>query len=369
MRQPVRARLALILAAGVFAGTAIAAGPRHQPRYLDHPIDVIDIHMHPGTYENLGPVGRDYLRATLPNFLPDFLKDLSLSMASRFLLNPYGPWIGIKHECEQAGVRLCGLFSVYAPLTWGVAANEDTTRYLDDRRNQGADGKPVFFGLASVRMQNWELNETQELAQLRQSLKHPLMKGIKLAFIHNAIPLDDAQYDSIYQVAAALNVPVYHHVGSSPLQKLTDFPTAAARADYLRSYDPAGLERAIRKFPTVKFILGHMGFDFNNEGVDATDQVLALAERYANVFLEISAFGDPMHDPQGSAMLAILASIKDRGLIDRTIYGSDGPTIPGGTKTYLVATLSAMEKLGFSHAEAQAVLAENSIKLFKLPRP
>jgi predicted TIM-barrel fold metal-dependent hydrolase len=358
--------LAILLGLGL--SSAQAAGPKNRPVYLGQPLEAIDIHMHPGRYEDLGPVGRDFLRKTLPNFLPTFLKDFSLSAASSFLLNPYGAFIGIKSDCEQAGVTMCGLFAVYAPETWGVTSNETLLGYLNDKKNKASDGKPIFFGLASVRMQDWAETEQAELANLRKTLDHPLVRGIKLAFIHNSIPLDDPQYDSVYTVAEQYQVPVYHHVGSSPLRKLSDFATEAEQEQYLKSYDPARLERAIKKFPNTNFILGHMGFDFNKEGYNSLDTVLDLAERYPNVYLEISAFGDPMHDPQGIEMDTVLREIKARNLIGRTIFGSDGPTIPGGTKTYLKSTLSSMEKLGYTYEEAKAVLAENTIRIFRIQR-
>ena len=335
-------------------------------KYLGNAIDVVDLHMHPGRYEDLGPVGRDFLRASLPNALPVSLKDRTLSVAASYLLNPYGNFIGIKTESEQAGLSRVGLFAVYAPDTWGVTSNESVISYLDDLRSHDYMGRPFFFGLASLRLLDWPAKEEQALQQLRQALKHPKMMGIKLAFIHNAIPMNDPKYDSIYQVAQDRSVPVYHHIGSSPLRRLKDFPDRVAQLQYLQSYDPAGLERAIRKFPEVIFIMGHMGYDFNDEGYSFSDKVFELASRYPNVYLEISAFGDALHDPKGVEMYEMLKAIKARGLISRTLYGSDGPSVPGGTEKYLMSTLNNMEKLGFTHSEAEAVLGTNTRRVFKI---
>ena len=335
-------------------------------KYLGQGIDVVDLHMHPGRYEDLGPVGRDFLRASLPNALPVSLKDQTLSVAASYLLNPYGNIIGIKAESEQAGLSRVGLFAVYAHATWGVTSNESIISYLDDPRNFDYKSRSFFFGLASLPLNGWPENEERSLQELRQALKHSYMKGIKLAFIHNSIPLNDSKYDSIYEVAQERGVPVYHHIGSSPLRRLKDFPDSAAQYHYLKSYDPAGLERAIRKFPDVIFIMGHMGYDFNDEGYSFSDKVFDLASRYQNVYLEISAFGDALHDPEGVKMYEMLKAIKARGFISRTLYGSDGPSVPGGTKKYLASTLQNMEKLGFTHSEAEAVLGTNTRRIFKL---
>lgn len=334
--------------------------------YLGMPIEPIDLHMHPGTYEAMGPKGQAFVKGVLPDFLPDFLKGLSLRAIGNFMLDPYGSFIGIKSQCEKAGMKMCGLFAIYAPDTWGVASNEYVLEKLQNSKNKKADGKPMFFGLASVRMQNWNMAEATELAKLREALQEKWFRGIKLAFIHNSIPLDDRQYDSIYTIAAEFDVPVYHHVGSSPLQKLADFEDGEDQQEYISSYDPARLESTIAANPKVKFILGHMGFDFNKEGYDFSEVVYNLAELYPNVYLEISAFGRATYDPEGKSMDQVLFNLKNRGLLDRTIYGSDGPGSPGATEKYIDSVLKSLERSGYSYAEAEAVLKQNAVRIFKL---
>ena len=375
----IRGRLAKwTCSAGIFAAsvtllplareTDAASATRGLPIYRGKPIEVIDMHMHPGRYEDMGPIGKAFLRRTLPGFLPDSFKDLSLGLVAKMIFDPYGMIGGIKSECESAQVTMCGLFAVYAPETWGVTTNERVSGWLDDPRNRDAKGKPFFFGLASVSMTDWPDKEAAALSDLRAGLKHPLMRGIKLAFIHNSIPLDDARYDSIYQVAEEFDVPVYHHVGSSPLRKLVDFSSEGEKRSYLASYDPSHLEQTIASHPNLRFILGHVGFDFNKEGYDFTPEVYALAEKYPNVHLEISGFGTPFHDPKGEIMELVLRSIKYRGLIDRVLFGSDGPTVPGGAKAYIKSTLKAMDKVGYTADEAETVLSRNAVKIFKLDK-
>lgn len=345
---------------------AASSARKSRPNYRGTPISVVDMHMHPGTYEDMGPIGKAFLRRTLPGFLPDSWKDMSLSLAAKILFDPYGLIGGIKSECDSAQVDMCGLFAVYAPETWGVTTNKRVIQWLDDPRNRDVQGKPFFFGLASVSMQDWPAQEEAALNDLRSGLQHHLMKGIKLAFIHNSIPLDDPKYASIYDVAEEFQVPVYHHVGSSPLRKLVDFSSEGDKKSYIASYDPSNLERVIAAHPRLTFILGHVGFDFNQEGYDFQPEVYALAERYPNVYLEISGFGTPFHDPKGEIMETVLKSIKARKLVDRVLFGSDGPTVPGGAKAYVTSTLKAMDRMGYTHDEAETVLARNAKRLFKL---
>lgn len=346
---------------------AVIAAQQTELFFQEQPIAAIDMHLHTGSFSTMGPLGQAFLIKTLNLPLPKWLVKILLNIVSKFQLDPYGKYIGIKTECHRAGMKACVLFSVYAPETWGITSNEFIVSKLNDARNLNQDkSAPYFFGFASVNQTDWEQQETVQLDALRQALSHPDMLGIKLAFIHNSIPLDDRRFDSIYQVAADMNVPVYHHLGSSPLRDLDSFATDAERQTYLKSYDPAYLEAAIADHPNTRFILGHMGFDFNNEGTDYVSAVFDLASRYPNVYLEISAFGRSAYDPEGAVMDAILREARERDLLDRVLYGSDGPGNPGATKEYAQRTLASMARVGLSRDEAENILAKNLIRLTRL---
>jgi predicted TIM-barrel fold metal-dependent hydrolase len=335
--------------------------------YAGETVPAIDMHLHTGRFSTMGPLGQAFLIKTLNLPLPQWLVKALLRWISTFQLDPYGKYIGIQTECYRAGLSACLVFSVYAPETWGITSNEFIIERLNDTRNLNQNGTaPYFFGFASVNQSDWENQEQTQLAALRQALAHPSMLGIKLAFIHNTIPLDDRRFDSIYDVAAETGVPVYHHLGSSPLRDLNSFTSEEDKQKYLRSYNPTYLEQSIADHPNTLFILGHMGFDFNNEGLDFRQEVFSLASKYPNVYLEISAFGRSAYDPDGAAMDAVLSEAKSRGLTTRLLYGSDGPGNPGSTQEYLQRTLASMSRVGYTAQEAKQVLAENLIRLTKL---
>lgn len=346
---------------------SIQAIKNNRVYYLGEEVPAIDMHLHTGQFSTMGPLGQEFLIRTLNLPLPRWLVKVLLGWVSKFQLDPYGKYIGIQTECYRAGLSACVLFAVYAPETWGITSNEFVAGKLSDSRNLNQTGSaPYFFGFASVNQTDWETQESVQLDALRAQLTNPQMLGIKLAFIHNTVPLDDRRYDSIYEVAAEMSVPVYHHLGSSPLRSLESLPSEEERQRYVRSYDPAYLEQSIADHPNTKFILGHMGFDFNNEGTDFVSTVFELASKYPNVYLEISAFGREAYDPDGRVMDAILTEAKARGLLDRVLYGSDGPGNPGSTKKYLDHTLASMQRVGYSVAEARQVLAGNLVRLTKL---
>ena len=327
----------------------------------------IDIHFHAAdSWDQLGSVAQDFIKEKIPNFLPGFLKNMSLKAATGIMYNPYGLF-GILRECNNSGFSHCGLFATYAPNSWGIISNDYVLSKIESDKNLAKKtGKEMFFGLASIDVLDWQKNEKKNLADLDMALKKPGFKGIKLAFIHNEVPLDERAYDSIYEMAITHDVPVYHHVGSSPLRTLDDFETEEQKRNYLKSYDPTLLTFAVKKFAKAKFILGHMGFDFNAEGYDFSDEVFELAKNNDNVYLEISAFGRKLFDPEGKFMDHVMCRLKADGLISRTIFGSDGPLFPGATKEYLVATLKSMQRCGYNAEQVETVLYHNAKAIFKL---
>jgi predicted TIM-barrel fold metal-dependent hydrolase len=332
--------------------------------YQDKPIEVIDIHQHSGKFESMGKLGQAFLLKTLPEFLPEFLKRGLFSTAARFLQAPYGAFIGIQSECTKAKISKCGLMALYAPETWGTTTNNEMIEALDNKKNSTA-GKSQFFAFASLPVNDWETMGAQHLQTLRSALETGKFSAIKLAFIHTYVQLDDPKFDPIYEMAQEFGVPVYHHVGSTPLQAVGDIP-ADKQEQFARSFNPIYLERAISKYPGVKFIMGHMGFDFNKEGFDFTEDVYTMAKKYPNILLEISAFGRASYDIDGTYMDSVLRRLKLENLIPQTIYGSDGPGFPGATKKYLDTTLMSMARVGYQFSEAQSVLSANTLKYFKL---
>ena len=181
------------------------------------------------------------------------------------------------------------------------------------------------------------------------------MIGIKLAHAHQHFRMDDPAYYGIYQLAAVLNKPVYLHTGSSP------FPGTSADPPYT---DPTYLEDAIKLHPGARFILGHLGYNFTNQTPGALDACIRLAKTYPNVFLEPSALGSKGSDPTGENLKQAMARMREAGLVDRIIYGSDGPQSPGFVRDYLQRTVAAMRATGYTVEEAQAVLSGNFARVF-----
>ncbi|MCO7225577.1 amidohydrolase family protein [Pleionea sp. CnH1-48] len=338
----------------------------HESFYLGQELDILDMHLHPGSYDKLGPKGKEFVKCVFPIDLPDAIKIPLLRLFSSFQLNPYGAFIGIKNECRRAAANNCILFATYAPETWGIEPNEDLLGYLDDQRNSFED-KPYFYGLASLSVENWDTEKAASLENLKNALSHPYVVGIKLAFAHTLTPFDDPKYFDVYEVAKEYDKPVYHHVGTSPLRKVSEFDED--ELDFvMRTFDPVYLENAIKQYPDVKFVLGHAGNDANHEGYTKIEEVFHLAEKYDNAYIEISALGSQRHDPNGELMDSVLSRAKSAGIVHKIIYGSDGPGSPGNTKSYKDLVIESMQRVDYTFEEAQLVMAGNARDIFKIPR-
>jgi uncharacterized protein len=62
-----------------------------------------------------------------------------------------------------------------------------------------------------------------------------------------------------------------------------------------------------------------------------------------------------------------MARLREAGLVDRIIYGSDGPQSPGFVADYLDRTVAAMRRAGYTTDEMRAVLAGNFARVFAVP--
>lgn len=307
-------------------------------------LPVIDMHLHPGDWDAIPPATQEFLASRFP-----WPIGLRPAKAARDVLTPDG----ILKEIDRAGVSVGVLFAIYAPRTVGVAANEDVIADVAVHPDR-------FYGMASLRVDRWNEDEATELGRLRDALGQPGMVGIKLAHAHQQFRMDDPRYFAIYALAEELGKPLYLHTGTSP------FPGTEQAPAYT---DPSYLEAAIATYPGAVFVLGHLGYDFTEQTLGALERCVELATNYTNVYLEPSALGSAGSDPSGENLPAAMLRLREAGLVDRIIYGSDGPQSPGFVEEYLRRTVAAMRSAGYSKQEMRAVLAGNFARVFDVPVP
>ena len=96
-----------------------------------------------------------------------------------------------------------------------------------------------------------------------------------------------------------------------------------------------------------------------------------MAEKHDNVYLELSALKRPLLiDEPGQEITEsdsrypyVLAEVKKRGLLSRTLWASDGAQFSGMVRGYLDALVEGMMSADFSVDEIAAVLSGNFYSL------
>lgn len=310
--------------------------------YRGSKVDVVDMHLHTGTWADLPESFQEQLLENIPS---PFNIPLLAEPFSNILLSAYGTAAQLICSRISRGV----LFAVYAPDTIGLATNKFVYEEIQKVPKK-------FYGLASLPVDNWDTNEAKALNMLRKYLALPEFIGVKMAHPHMKINLNDARFYSIYEVAREFGKPVYVHTGLALTPESLDTPEAT---------HPAFFEEAIQLFPDVNFILGHIGNKADFEGLeDPFVACFRLAQQYTNVYLEASALGSTSNYPDGAKLSGVYREAKERMLVHRMIYGSDGPQFPGYIQSYLQRTLAALDRADYAVEEAELVLEINFNILF-----
>ena len=319
-------------------------------------IEVVDAHLH--TLESPGDFnleGKAAIVSKLPNFVVPYYAALAAQIG-----DPYAPILGIADQLDWAGVDRGVVLATYTQHTVGFATNRHVEKLIWDLRNIDDAGRPRFLGLASINLDDFgdETIRRHRLDALKTYLMDDRFIGIKLAHAHQGVAFDDPVLDDLYGLAAEMGAPMLLHTGISP------FPGTKMEAEYT---NPSALENAIERFNglgeegRVEFVLSHVG----TADAGATSAALELAAAHDNVWLELSALGqDMVYDLDGNESTVygpqhpwIVEDILDLGLVDRTIFASDGPQRSGKVRTYLEDIVSSMTASGFTTAQVERVLS------------
>lgn len=126
----------------------------------------------------------------------------------------------------------------------------------------------------------------------------------------------------------------------------------------------------------MTFILLHTGFDFlpfndaHFYNGTLVQESIDLAKRYTNVWLEISAMfpTDFTVRPRNPTGTAVVKQIKDVGLANRVMWGSDA-NFPGIISVALEWGVEAMIEGGYSEEERCSALVNGAKDVFGITDP
>ncbi|MBI4517693.1 MAG: amidohydrolase family protein [Deltaproteobacteria bacterium] len=223
-------------------------------------------------------------------------------------------------EMDAMGVAQANVLAIATGLPFG---DNLTDTWLQAIEQAGADRRLLLFASVHPHSRTWRQQLRQFAGRGARGLKlHPEMQRF--------FPDDPAALE-VYDECERLGLPVIFHAGRSGIEPNFMRPYALIRH----------LVKGIEAFPRVQFVLGHAGARDVAEGV-------ALAQRHANVWLEIASQGvTQLHDIIGAVGA------------ERVLFGSDWPFYP------LAATLAKVLLVTEGQPEARAaILRGNAERVF-----
>ncbi|NIQ40131.1 MAG: amidohydrolase family protein [Proteobacteria bacterium] len=176
---------------------------------------------------------------------------------------------------------------------------------------------------------------------LRQAFEKFGLCGVKLhCHVQKTAPDDPVLfpvYEAILEFDGILNI----HAGREPALKAYGLDVRAITgADRV--------EEVLRRYPNLKMIIPHLGFD-------EFDRFYSLLDRYPNLYLDttmmMGGFFPVSVDPKQLIRYA-----------DRILYGSDYPHIPYGLETEVEAILG----MDLGEEATRKIFFENATKLFPI---
>lgn len=218
---------------------------------------------------------------------------------------------------DQVGIDKSVVFRIWCTTDASIKAGEEAARKYPDRLIPYAYAVPSY--------------ERPVLGELDAALSAGAFRGVKV----HAGDARLAGYiiDPVLELAAKHDVPC-----------LVDYRG-----------DDADAERMAKEFPKLKIIAAHLGKYLCTEE-EVIDRFIALAERYDNVFLDVSGVVLP-HKIRDAAK---------RVGSGRVMWGTDGPRKTPDTPDFARMELAKVRALRLDESEKEDILGRTAAGLLNL---
>lgn len=190
-----------------------------------------------------------------------------------------------------------------------------------------------LFGVASVDLHR----PMSAVRELRRAVRELGFKALRLLPWLWDLPPDDRRYYPLYAECVELGVPFCLQVGhAGPLR-----PSEGGRPiPYL--------DRVALEFPELVIVGGHIGYPW-------TDEMIALATKYENVYIDTSAYKPRRYPPQ------FVEFLRGHGR-KKVLFGSNFPMIQPAD------CVSQLGHLGLDDEARRLFLHDNAARVFGLER-
>ena len=271
---------------------------------------IIDFHIHTAYYRSR---------------TPDYMQLLRQGWGDRmqWMLQTYSSPEAFVGLIDEAGIDYAVILAELAPITSGIAANEDVAQFCTHSSR--------LIPFASIDP-NTSQNPVVELDEL---VRNKGFKGLKLYPTYQHFYPNETKIYPLYAKAQDLDIPVLLHIGSSIF--------SGSRLKYA---DPIYLDDVAVDFPKLRLLQAHSGRPFWYE------KAQAMARIHENVYMELSGL-----PPQN--LLTYFPELER--IAHKVIYGSDWPSVPT-----LKENIVTLQGLNISEKAKRMILGENAARLLKL---
>ena len=201
----------------------------------------------------------------------------------------------------------------------------------DEVAEMVAAAPETLVGVASVDLRH----PMEAVRELRRAVEELGFVALRLLPWLWELPPDDRRYYPLYATCVELGVPFCLQVG---------------HAGPLRPSDPGRpipyLDHVALDFPELVIVAGHIGYPW-------TDEMIALATKYPNVYIDTSAY-KPRRYPE-----SFVRFLKGHGR-KKCLFGSNFPMIFPGV------ALKQLTELELDEETTRLFLAENAQRVFGL---
>jgi predicted TIM-barrel fold metal-dependent hydrolase len=224
---------------------------------------------------------------------------------------------------DSAGVEL-GLISAWHGPEGPLISNDEVASFVAAQPKRLA-------GLASVDL----YKPMSAVRELRRCVKELAFKGLRVVPWLWSLPPNDRRYYPLYAECVELGVPFCTQVGhTGPLRS----SETGRPIPYL---DDVALD-----FPELVIVAGHIGYPW-------TEEMIALARKYQNVYIDTSAYTAKRYPPE-------LVRYMQGGGRKKVLFGSNYPMI------LPAKALEDLDSLGLDDEARELFLSGNAKRVFKL---
>ncbi len=278
----------------------------------------IDVHVHPGTKEDVIDCGGKYIADAFRYFGKKVEALSEEALAQRY------------QSQDLLGVL----------LAWDSETNTGTPRLSNEYIARLVQKYPkTFIGFASV--DPWKGKVA--IQEVEKAIKDLGLRGVKFQQAAQAFYPSDRRFYPLWEKISALKVPALFHMGT------TGYGAGAPGGDgiHLKYCRPIPyLDDLAADFPELTIIGAHPSWPWQEE-------MLAIAGHKANVYIDLSGWSPKYFPPS-------LVQFANTSLQDKCLFGSDHPFVTPER------WLGDFEKLPMKPEVKEKILLKNAQKLFGL---